>query len=138
MEPKFLNVKVDRVVQVTEKQWVLQESDPLWLKFEAWVLLEKLVGKNQEYQRRNLFGVCFCFDLAAAVRRALRSCLFKNVKWRKMVAVLGDLSVHGCRRSPLALVSLRLLDARGSDILSQLPRGGDCLVGIIDCRRALR
>ena len=80
MEPKFLNVKVDRVVQVTEKQWVLQESDPLWLKFEAWVLLEKLVGKNQEYQRRDLFSVCICFDLAAAVRRALRSCLFKNVK----------------------------------------------------------
>lgn len=71
MEPKFLNVKVDRVVQVTEKQWVLQESNPLWLEFEAWVLLEKLVGKNQECQRRNLFGVCFCFDIAVAVRRAL-------------------------------------------------------------------
>ena len=77
MEPKFLYVKVDRVVQVTEKQWVLHESDPLWLEFEAWVLLEKLVRKNQEYQRRNLFVVYLCFNLAAAVRRGLCSCLFK-------------------------------------------------------------
>jgi len=47
MQPQLLYMEVDRMVQVTEEQWVLQEGNSLRLKAKAGVLLEKLVRENQ-------------------------------------------------------------------------------------------